>query len=170
MAFPVCDSLPVVVAEVVGLSLPNAHKPRLKPKSKEKHKCKLSLPWLWNTKASVGSTRWEPSVRNQQQRWWGKARKFLDNCFHGTTDSKRERAQDGSFAVVSKREERAYEIENRKRLRKRQGKRVWEKLRMSNGPKRRLGTNCIQWPNLVTFEKFWTLFILAQILLWFIGI
>ena len=86
----VCDSLPLVVAEVVGLSLPNAHKPRLKPKSKQKHKCKLSLPWLWNTKASVGSTRSEPSVRNQQQRWWGKARKFLDNCFHGTTDSKRE--------------------------------------------------------------------------------
>ena len=34
--------------------------------------------------------------------------------------SKRERAQDGSFAVVGKREERAYEIENRKRLRKRE--------------------------------------------------
>ena len=46
----------------------------------------------------------------------------------------RERAQDGSFAVVGKREEKAYEKENRKRLRKREGKRVCEKLRMSNGP------------------------------------
>ena len=37
---------------------------------------------------------------------------------------RRKRAQDGSFAVVGKREERAYEIENRKLLRKREDKRV----------------------------------------------
>ena len=73
---------------------------------------KLSLPWLWSTKASVRSTRSEPSVRNQQQWWWGKAWKFLENCFYDT-DSKRVREQDDSFAVVGKGEKRAYERERR---------------------------------------------------------
>ena len=122
-----CDSLPVVVAEVVGL-VPLTFGTQTQTQTQIQTEAQIQTlssmaveHQSWCPQHPIGAFSEEPAAALAR-----KSLKFLDNCFHGT-DSKRESKMIVLPLWVRERrermrgrEDRASERENRKRLRKRE--------------------------------------------------